>query len=297
MTNVCRELLQTMLDVPNMHTADKDRMDVDENDGFGPVRTNHTTTKTIATSRQAILSPMNSVSADFYVSLLATLPFLQAGSGEAMRDKELTEIVLNCDSERFVLVAEPYFENVSQRILSIGMTTFDAALTKLGSLLSSYDTGRDGRLHLLVIHFLNSTMHLWLQGFVATSETSLRVQELCDWLCTNLNQKALPLWRIRDKAIRFMDRYLQSDPSEAVWCGSRPKAREQRPTKILPFLMQDDDIHIRFRAAISNSHVFPLFRRSGRDPLLFYDEVRPFLCKLVDMYVLFHSRMNHDTDL
>src|ERR1700678_1501642 len=69
--------------------------DVDDKDGFGPIRTTpaHGSSRTVQITEDG--QPVQQL-LQISISFISCGPFLQSASGEPTRDKELTEIVLRC---------------------------------------------------------------------------------------------------------------------------------------------------------------------------------------------------------
>src|SRR3979490_1463653 len=58
---------------------------------------------------------------DVCMSFLAIGPILQSSGEEPTRDRELTDIVLNCDGDEFLLASKAYLVNVRRRALNINL--------------------------------------------------------------------------------------------------------------------------------------------------------------------------------
>jgi ataxia telangiectasia mutated family protein len=277
-------------------------MDVDDGDGFAPIRTSHTTTQSSETSQQIDSMRAHRSIADSCITFLAIVPVLQSSSGEPTRDKDLTELILNCSENKFLLVGPMYFEKVRQRVLNISLNVLDGFLRKFEQMLKPYAFSRSEKLQLLTTQFLDSTLHIWKQDTVSRSEVGERVRDLCQWLSDTLRRNQIRSWRTRDCVARFMKRYIAEDPEQAIWsmvsdedCGT--VGPEALPAGILPMLGADHDIRVRFRVAYENASLFSVARQTGRDPSQLYTEIKQWLTDDIDEWVLRCAILNFGTHL
>ena len=111
-------------------TTAQPAMDVDDGDGFGPIRTTRAITQSAEARHQADNVWANQYIANSCMAFLAIVPILQSSSGEPTRDKALTDMVLNCSEDKFLLVGPIYFGKVRQKILNISLNIIDSFLDK-----------------------------------------------------------------------------------------------------------------------------------------------------------------------
>jgi serine-protein kinase ATM len=263
-------------------------MDVDDGDGFAPIRTTHSITQAAEAIQQtdslrATQSIINSC-----MTFLAIVPILQSSSGEPTRDKDLTELVLNCSDDKFLLVGPIFFGKIRQRILNVSLNILDGFLDKFDQMLKPYTYSRSEKLQLLTTQFLDSTLHHWKQDAVSSSEVGERIRDLCQWLSNTLRKNQIRSWRTRDCVARFMKRYLAEDTEQTIWSmGSTDEEGgdmqpEALPAAILPMLGADRDIRVRFRVAYENANLFSVARQTGRDPSQLYTEIKKWLTDDID---------------
>ncbi|KAF8074865.1 hypothetical protein FPV67DRAFT_1475236, partial [Lyophyllum atratum] len=267
-SNIMRDVLRVALGDKPTAQVGPHGMDVDEQDGFEPIRTSieHSTNQNDLTadihSRHFIL--------DVCFSFLTVGPALQSASGEPTRDKDLMELILNCAEPRpeaFLLVFPIALEKSRQRTLNMSVKSLDSFLNEVARLLQSYQYARSHRLQSLAILLLASTLEIWASPDVAIGETLDKVRQLCDWLSLALRKKKIRFWAVRDSLARFFDQYLLKDPTEHAWFLEEDQEQtegEELPSSLLPMMGADDDMRVRFRVAVINARLFAFARRTGR---------------------------------
>jgi len=274
--------------VGQQSTGTHHAMDVDDGDGFAPIRTTHSITQAAETSLQADSVRAIQRIADTCMAFLAIVPILQSSSGEPTRDKDLTELVLNCSDDKFLLLGPIYFGKVRQRILNMSLNVLDDFLGKFDQMLKPYTYSRSEKLQLLTTQFLDSTLHHWKQDAVSSSEVGERIRDLCQWLSHTLRKNQIRSWRTRDCVARFMKRYIAEDAEQTMWSMVLPDEEgghvepEALPAAILPMLGADQDIRVRFRVAFENASLFSVARKTGRDPSELYIEIKEWLTDDID---------------
>jgi ataxia telangiectasia mutated family protein len=281
-----RDVLRVIVgNKPNTDGETHHAMDIDDKDGFAPIRTSHNIAQSTETGQQANSAHASRFVIGIGMAFLATVPILQSSSGEPTRDKDMTELVLSSSGDAFLLLGPIYFEKVRQGILSISLNVLDNFLDKFGSMLTQYGYSRSEKLQLLTTQFLDSTLKYWLKDAVSNSEVGERIRALCRWLSQALRGQKIRSWRSRDCVVRFLTRYIAEDAAQAVW--SIPPADEKDldeepetlPVAMLPRLGADEDIRIRFRVAGANASLFSAARKTGRDPSQLYLEIKEWLTK------------------
>ena len=237
------------------------------------------------------------------MSFLAVGPILQSSGEEPTRDRELTDIVLNCDGDEFLLASKAYLVNVRRRALNINVTTLDNLLVKFASLSTQYIYQLNDELKLMIIRLLDSTAHLWALPDLNDSDTIDKVRNFFGWLLElvrvsndedgNRTRTKVRSWRIRDAFVAFLARYMALDPFERIWATRlSPNDDEDTdssdgppilPSDALPTINQDDDIRVRFRSAYATATLFNLSRFIGTQPMAFYSKIHTSLCRNLDM--------------
>ncbi|EGN96752.1 hypothetical protein SERLA73DRAFT_93326 [Serpula lacrymans var. lacrymans S7.3] len=195
--------------------------DIDDKDDFGPIRTSLSTLQSSSTDRPVDGSSSSTYVIDLCMTFLAVTPVLQASSGEPTRDKELTGLILDCPEDKFLLLGPAYFNQARRRLLSIGVHVFDQILDKFGAMLPLYGYSRNEKLQLLAVHFLHSTLHVWLQTSFTETEVGEHVRDLCAWISRMIQSNKAHSWRMRDAVSRFMTTYMIQDPSHYEYMLTR----------------------------------------------------------------------------
>ncbi|KAI0954122.1 hypothetical protein AcV7_007443 [Taiwanofungus camphoratus] len=287
--NVIRLVLGSRLenDVKRPHD-----MDVDDKDDFGSVRTTQDVGRLMLSRQKLLNTSLNCATVNICMAALAVIPILQSTSEEPTRDRELADLVLNCETEQFLIIAPAYFNNVRQRTLNLSLANLDRFLDKLESLLKQYAYARSERMQLVAIHFLHSTVDLWTQKAVVSVDVGDHIRSLCHWLLNILRTNKIRSWKIRDHVIRFFDDYLVRDPAQEVWStqsDSESQSDEESgpdsfPMAVLPRLGADEDIRVRFRAAVTNARLFSIARVLRCNTSDLYQDVKNYLCKDLNNY-------------
>ena len=238
------------------------------------------------------------------MSFLALGPILQSSGEEPTRDRELTDIVLNCDGDEFLLASKAYMVNVRRRALNINMATLDNLLVKFASLSTQYIYQLNDELKLMIIRLLDSTAHLWTQPDLVGYDTVDKVRNFFGWLLELVRitkdedgkkkKTKIRSWRVRDDFVAFLARYMSLDPFERIWATRSPSVDAgdadssdgfppTLPSQALPTINQDDDIRVRFRSAYANATLFNLSRFNNNQPMVHYREIHASLCTNVEM--------------
>jgi serine-protein kinase ATM len=241
---------------------------------------------------------------DVCMSFLAMGPILQSSGEEPTRDRELTDIVLNCDGDEFLLASRAYLVNVRRRALNINMATLDNLLVKFASLSTQYIYQLNDELKLMIIRLLDSTAHLWTQPDFVGHDTVDKVRHFFAWLLELVRvtkdedgrrtKTKVRSWRVRDAFVAFLARYMSLDPFERIWttrsssidaedADSSDGYPPTLPSHALPTINQDDDIRVRFRSAYANATLFNLSRFNDNQPMVHYREIHASLCTNVEM--------------
>ncbi|KAG1746583.1 uncharacterized protein EDB91DRAFT_1345361 [Suillus paluster] len=253
-------------------------------DGFGAIRTTRAGPPTEDDAARDDITAANQYLADLCVIFLATTPVLRSSPTEAMRDKELTKLIVDCPAEKLLLIGGAVLGSVRRRVLSLSVDVLNEILQKVGELLGEHSHGHNAYLHVIVVDLLDSTSHLWLQKSIADTDVGDHISELCGWLSHNMWKRTFASWKMRDFASQFFARYIAQDPSESFWPTLYGKKPIQRPSTIIPMLNMDEDIRVRFRAAVVNARLFTLPRFAGQNSLDMYNAIKEGLTKDLSNY-------------
>ncbi|KIJ65638.1 hypothetical protein HYDPIDRAFT_167269 [Hydnomerulius pinastri MD-312] len=283
-----RQLLGTLTD----QTANKEESGAADQDGFGPIRTTRAAAPQEESMLPQDLAPATRNLVEICIVFLASAPVLQSPTGEATRDKELIKLVTECPEEKLLLLGPPLLAAVRKRLINLSANVLDNLLVKCADLLRRYSHAINDQFHLLVVDLLKSTSHIWLEKTAATSTIGDHVQVLCGWISSMVGatetKKKATYWRIRDLVARFIARYLAEDPSQSFWPSDYHDDEIERPLSTLLALNLDEDIRVRFRAALLSANLFSL----DQDELIreydnldgFYQKVRDSLTRDLSKY-------------
>jgi ataxia telangiectasia mutated family protein len=282
-----------------------DGVEADDEDDFGPAIATSTTVPVEAQRHSIGRVPAEAI-LEVCVSFLAVGPILRSLGEEPTRDRELTDIILNCDGDEFLLASKAYLANVRRRALNINLTILDNLLDKFASLSTQYIFQLNDELKLMIIRLLDSTSHLWIQATDPDdSGTVDKVRNFFEWLLKlvrithdenrNGARTKVRSWKIRDSFVAFLVRYIALDPSERLLdakrslnddCGGSDSDSDSPPilpSDVLPTINQDDDIRVRFRSACANAMLFDLPRFGDGRHMTLYSEIHSRLCHDVGM--------------
>ncbi|EJD07243.1 uncharacterized protein FOMMEDRAFT_100399 [Fomitiporia mediterranea MF3/22] len=257
----------------------------DEKDGFGPIRTSNAPIidMTNETGDQSVFKRIICMCVDS----IAMAPVLRSSEGQVARDKTLADVVCSSASvEKFQVIIEPFLLHVRQENIRPTPSNIDALLTYIEEPLLSYNYGCSDDLHSTVIQLLDATAHIWLQrSFPA--ETASKVRTVIAWLANNLRNETLCWWRTRDALCRFFDHYLSLDPLRLFLTDQTDGDAldtENLPDSLLPFMSKDEDIRVRFTAALSCARLFSTPYIRTKDQMQVYTVIREQLCRELDNY-------------
>ncbi len=301
--NAMKRTLRVVLARITGRSFTSDGIDTDDQDDFGLTR-GTTTAAPIEAQRQSSGKTYVEAILGVCMSFLAMGPILQSSGEEPTRDRELTEIILNCDGDEFLLTSKVYLANIRRRTLNINPATLDNLLVKFDSLSGQYIYQLNDELKLMIIRLLDSTAHLWTQTDLIGYDTIDKVRGFFMWLLGLVRvtkdedgkrtKTKVRSWRVRDAFVAFLARYLALDPFERIWATRSPSVDAgdadssdgyppTLPSHTLPTINQDDDIRVRFRSAYANATLFNLSRFSNEEPMAHYREIHASLCTNVAM--------------
>ncbi len=285
------------------HSWTSDGIEAEDQDDFGLTSGTITAAPTEAQRQTSGRIYVESI-LDVCMSFLAIGPILQSSGEEPTRDRELTDIVLNCDGDEFLLASKAYLVNVRRRALNINLTTLDNLLVKFASLSTQYIYQLNDELKLMIIRLLDSTAHLWTQPDFVGYDVVDKVRNFFVWLLELVRitkdedgkrtKTKVRSWKVRDAFVAFLARYMSLDPFERFWTMALPSVDDDDahsnddhpptlPSHTLPTINEDDDIRVRFRSAYANATLFNLSRFNNNNPMVHYREIHASLCTNMEM--------------
>jgi len=252
-------------------------MEVDEADGFGPIRTSQTTQAEKKLEVNKTLRHIARISIDF----LSLIPILQSTNGETTRDKELLEIVLDADGDAFLSMIPSYSENVRRGRFNLGVNATDTLLLRFSQHMGDPSLAKREQTHLEVIRFLDSTIGVWLQS--SAVDVLNKVQSLFKFYSDMIDRKKVRSWRIRFAFACFVSDYLNKDPWQKTWNAAEVSC--SLPSELLPQLGSDEDIRVRFKLATLSANLLSPTNLAGKDPSTVYLDLKEGLSTDLSQYV------------
>ncbi|KAF8966296.1 hypothetical protein BDZ97DRAFT_2057533 [Flammula alnicola] len=274
---VLRKVLEQILN-GSSSTSHQQVVDVDDKDGFGPIRTTNLQNSATNVRKMDDDRPTQHL-LEICIGFLACGPFLQSPSAEPTRDKELAQLVIASATtrpEKFCLVCPLFFSQVRQGTLSLSIKYLDGFFDKFEHLLTEYSYSRSERFHQLLLDLLTSSLGVWKSDDAKAEQVHEKFRQFCSWLSGALRSQKIRSWTLRDAFSRFLDRYLSEDPTQESWALQDEFKKEEDyqdclPTSLLPRLNADPDMRVRFRAAVINARLYSLSDHLQALPLEMYD--------------------------
>jgi ataxia telangiectasia mutated family protein len=250
-------------------------MEVDADDDFGPSLVAEEDKAAVVTNQADPSRPSRSIVAlvRSVSSCLIRIPASQSGSNEPSRQEDLFDQLDECDPFRFVLFGSVLFEAVRLEHLHISASAADRVLEAFQEYFSAYSFSRDESMHLLAISFLEATSHLWLQPSVSEADFGVHVRLSCSYFIKNLELGKLRTGRIRARFLRFVELYLELDPTESFWklpLGLEGNDKLLSARRFVIPLVRDVDVQVRFEAAVILPNLFNFVAKVERQPIPFY---------------------------
>lgn len=252
-------------------------MEVDEADGFGPIRTSQTTQAEKKLDVNSTLRHIARICIDF----LALIPILQSTNGETTRDKELLDIILDADGDAFLSMIPAYSDNVRGGRLTLGVNATDTLLLRFSKHMGDPSFAKREQTHLEVIRFLGATAGVWLQP--SAVDVLYKVQSLYKFYSDMIVRKKARSWRVRYSFSCFVSGYFDKDPWQKTWDDAEVDC--VLPSELLPQLGSDEDIRVRFKLATLNAKLLSPTNLADKDALTVYHESKRRLPADLGQYV------------
>ena len=237
-------------------------MEVDEADGFGPIRTSQTARAEKKLDVNTTLRHISRICIDF----LSLIPILQSTNGETARDKELLEIILDADGDTFLSMVPSYSDNIRRGRFNLGVNATDTLLLRFSQHMGDPSFAKREQMHLEVIRFLDATIGVWLQPSAA--EVLNKVRSLFKFYSDMIARKKVRSWRIRYAFSCFMSSCLNKDPWQKAWNAADVDC--SLPSELLPQLGADEDIRVRFKLATLSAKLLSPTNLAGKDASTVY---------------------------
>ena len=276
LTKTLREMIRRAVDPSAQDKADNSRMDVDD---FGPIRIS------AAQSAQGVGAPSGNVEASsrlfsVAVSLLTSGPFLQSLSREPSRDSELVELVVRACEESvpvFTAICPALLQEARKGTLALHPHQLCTLLESIGAVLKQYVSSKSHTLRLLLLEVLHSTIDVWESQAGRQSEVRTVVQTFLSFFAGFATNQLQSSWGLRKNLAEFMTHYLEVDPTAELWKPADQDGNileDRLPLYLLRQMNFDDDMRVRFPAAVLSGHVMALSSKLGLDPPTAYQDFR-----------------------
>lgn len=270
-----RELFCTMTTSDGPGEMGSMGIEIDERDGFGPVR--------LVAGQTG--PPQSGVSeADPFIlrtvevcwRFVVNGPLLCSLSGESTKDTKVIDALLICDSDnpRGFLTGFPLLLfDIQRGTFSLG-GNLERCLKVLGKILTSYKYQKSEQVLLVTCQLLNCVLESWLSNV----EVRNGVEDLLDFLLKRNLRKQARYRSERDAFIRFVEQVVIHQPHSLEWVLEEKLTKEVLLTSLPlgPWNM-DDDVRVRFRAANLNARIFHALQHLEISPSLFYTGLQEYL--------------------
>ena len=240
-------------------------MEVDEADGFGPIRTSQTT----QAEKLEVNTTLRHI-ARICVDFLSLIPILQSTNGGGTRDKGLLEIILDANGDAFLSMIPSLSDNVRRGRFNLGANAADMLFLKFSEHMSDSAFAKREQTHLEVIRFMDSTIGVWLQPSAA--DVLNKVQSLFKFYSDMIVRKKVRSWRIRYAFSCFVGNYLGKDPWQKTWNDVEVDCA--LPSELLPQLGSDEDIRVRFKLATLSAELLSPANLAGKEASAVYLELK-----------------------
>lgn len=272
---VFRDILRVSAGLPT--SKQNNAMEVDEADGFGPIRTS----QTARTEKKPDINTTLRHIARICIGFLSLVPILQSTNGETTRDKELLEIILDADGDAFLSMVPSYSDNIRRGRFNLGVNATDTLLLRFSQHMGDPSFAKREQMHLEVIRFLDSTIGVWLQP--SAVDILNKVQFLFKFYSDMIVRKQVRSWRIRYAFSCFMSDYLDKDPWQKTWDTAEVDC--SLPSELLPQLGADEDIRVRFKLATLSARLLSPANLAGKDASTVYLDLKEGLSTDLSQYV------------
>jgi len=273
-----RALLDRLLSHPTPASLDQN-VEGDGVDGFGPIRTANRQNSLISNSPDDERTrPLLQIC----ISILACGPFLRSSTGISTRDQDLADMILKSSSypESFCTASRIFFGFVRHKVFHLPLKILGRFFDEFEELLQQYSFSKNQTFAEVLVDFLGSIIGFWNSEDALARDLHSNFRELCAYLASRLIHNNCRSWTLRDEIVRFLRTYVAEDPSQESWStvdnfeqdpGEHPICM---PIALLPHLIADQDIRVRFRAATANADLFAISHHIHQTPLELYETMK-----------------------
>lgn len=216
-----------------------------------------------------------------------TRPTHFRGGEGANSEESLLDIWRSSDTHFFLPLAPAFLEEISEGYLNITAPQAELLLERFEQLLRTHSTARAEDMQMTVVRFLDSTLDRWLGKSADLAEIRNHALALSHWLGGLLNQGKIQSWRVRNALACYLSKLIEADPGESIWFsgGDEEVGEDICPTKLLPYLTKDEDIHVRFHAAPLCGRMLSVTSRLSSDAMPIYMFIWSMLPNELSQYV------------
>ncbi|KAF8659897.1 hypothetical protein AX16_001781 [Volvariella volvacea WC 439] len=183
-----------------------------------------------------------------------------------VRNQQLNSLVLQCrkidDPPTFIRLFPLFLKQARQQVISVVPSFVDEIFAWFEDLLRTFEHGQHEALFEVLIDLLDTTIELWICGIPLDSDEKdapkgvekalvVSAESFYKHMCLLLRKGIFRSWQLKTKLAGFFDRLLaRSIEIDAMGKGSWVDVEELRG--ILVGMGTDEDIRVRFRAAVIN---------------------------------------------
>lgn len=203
------------------------------------------------------------------VRALVTSAYFEENNGKPVRLRSLVKGLLEDTGVHFILLTHHLLDAFCSEYFTFAGNELEAIIEKIGTeLLPSYEYSRNVDLQLLVIKFLQATVHQWGRDEAIELPYADKARKLAAWFAEQLLARNLPVWQVRTACIDMLKAFIVSKHLTAFGQGSEPLAtwdgQELQPDEVLIRVLDDVDFRVRFRLAPVIGRICSRIHEDGR---------------------------------
>jgi hypothetical protein len=234
--------------------------------------------------------PMIHSMAKLSIAFIATTSMLSGQSKLPIRDPGLDKLVSEAEGQSLLIVANAYAAAVRAGTLQCDREALQEILQAIGTMFEVYSTAKSEDAFCLVLTLLKATIPTWNNKEYTKSKLSDSVRYfLKQWFSGLLEKNQIHSWKIRVQFGQVLDTCVAVDPVNEFWCArealsmdmdsdsraSNPSEETTGPSpmQLVCTMLDDEDVHVRYRAASFASTMFYQLARTDFPALLLYKEI------------------------
>ena len=237
-----------------------------------------------------VVPPVIHYMAKVSIAFIATTSMLSGQSTLPIRDHGLDKLVSEAEGQSLLIVANAYAAAVRAGALQCSREALQEILQAIGTMFEVYSTAKNENAFCLVLTLLGATIPTWNSKEYTKSKLSDTVRYyLKQWFPELLEKNQMHSWKIRVRFGQVLDTCVAVDPVNEFWCArealsmdmddesrtSNPSEETTGPSpmQLVCTMLDDEDVHVRYRAASFASTMFYQLARTDFPALLLYKEI------------------------